>query len=356
MNHSLTTESVKNAEVNASELIDSFNRKIRYLRLSVTDRCNLRCTYCMAEDMTFLPKSKVLSLEELEIVGRAFVELGVQKIRLTGGEPLVRQGVIDLATKLKKISGLQELVMTTNGVLLDKFAQPLVDAGVSRLNISIDSLRPDRFKRLTRFGEIEDLHKGLQHAKQAGFDRIKLNAVILNGINHDEVLSLTQFAVDNGFDISFIEEMPLGEIDSHARINTQISSLSIKQQLEEKYSLKESVNTDLAAGPSRYMAIENSDTRVGFISPMTDNFCGSCNRVRVTVEGQLLLCLGNEHSLDLREIIRQSPEKTEILEQESTRLEALKLAVVKSMQIKPERHYFDPKDIRITRHMSATGG
>ena len=326
-----------------SSLIDGFNRQIRYLRLSVTDRCNLRCTYCMAEDMTFLPKSKVLSLEEMVMVAQAFVSLGVEKVRLTGGEPLVRNGVVDLAGQLAKLDGLRELVMTSNGVLLDKFAKPLRDAGMSRINISIDSLREERFKALTRFGDLSDVLRGIDAARDAGFDRIKLNAVILKGTNNDEVIDLTQFAVDKGLDISFIEEMPLGEIDGHVREHTAIENRSIKEQLESSFTLEQSDFDDRASGPSRYLKIANSETKVGFISPMSDNFCGSCNRVRVTAEGLLLLCLGNEHSVDLREIVRDDPAK-------------LRTAIIESMQIKPERHYFDPKDITITRHMSATGG
>jgi len=324
-------------------LVDTFNRQIRYLRMSVTDRCNLRCTYCMAEDMTFLPKSKVLSLEEMVMVGEAFVGLGVEKIRLTGGEPLVRNGIVELAQQLGKLDGLRELVMTSNGVLLDKFAKPLRDAGMSRINISIDSLREDRFKTLTRFGKLNDVLRGIDAARAAGFDKIKLNAVILKGTNNDEVIDLTQFAVDKGLDISFIEEMPLGEIDGHVRVDTAIENRSIKEQLESRFTLEQSGFSDRASGPSRYLNIADTDTKVGFISPMSDNFCGSCNRVRVTAEGQLLLCLGNEHAVDLREIVRDDPSK-------------LRSAIIDSMQIKPERHYFDPKDITITRHMSATGG
>ena len=326
-----------------SQLIDSFDRHIRYLRLSVTDRCNLRCTYCMAEDMTFLPKSRVLSLEEMTTIAEAFVALGVEKIRLTGGEPLVRNGVVTLAQNLAKLDGLTELVMTSNGVLLDKFAQPLRDAGMSRINISIDSLREDRFKTLTRFGNLKDVLRGIDAALDAGFEKIKLNAVVLKGTNDDEVVGLTQFAIDKGLDISFIEEMPLGEIDGHSRVETALDNRSIRQQLEDNFSLEQADFSDPASGPSRYLKVANSDSKVGFISPMSDNFCGSCNRVRVTAEGLLLLCLGNEHSLDLREVVRNNPDD-------------LKTAIVGSMTRKPERHYFDPKDITITRHMSATGG
>ncbi len=331
------------SNTNQPALIDSFDRHIRYLRLSVTDRCNLRCTYCMAEDMTFLPKSKVLSLEEMAQVSKAFVDLGVEKIRLTGGEPLVRNGIVELAQEIGKLDGLRELVMTSNGVLLDKFAKPLRDAGMSRINISIDSLRKDRFNTLTRFGNLEDVLRGIDAAREAGFKKIKLNAVVLKGTNDDEVIDLTQFAVDKGLDISFIEEMPLGEIDGHVRVETAVENRTIREQLEEHFKLEKSDFNDSASGPSRYLNIVDSDSKVGFISPMSDNFCASCNRVRVTAEGLLLLCLGNEHSLDLREIIRHDPD-------------SLKEAIVGSMQRKPERHYFDPKDITITRHMSATGG
>ena len=282
----------------------------------------------------------------MAFVARAFVELGVEKIRLTGGEPLVRNGVIELATTISQLPGLRELVMTTNGVLLEKFAVPLFAAGVSRLNISIDSLRQDRFKTLTRFGALDDVLNGIQAARAAGFARIKLNAVVLKGINDDEVLELAQYAVDNGLDISFIEEMPLGEISSHQRQDTQLSSLDIHQQLEQRFKLVSSDYSDPASGPSRYLQVADSSTKVGFISPMSNNFCASCNRVRLTAEGRLLLCLGNEHSLDLRQIVRDQPDD----------IDNLKAEIVASMQRKPERHYFDPNDITITRHMSATGG
>ncbi len=326
-----------------TKLIDSFGRQVRYLRLSVTDRCNLRCTYCMAEDMTFLPKKKVLTLEEMVLVSKAFVELGVEKIRLTGGEPLVRNGLVELAQELNRLPGLRELVMTTNGVLLDKFSKPLKDAGVSRLNISIDSLRADRFKSLTRFGQLDDVLRGIDAAREAGFEKIKLNVVILNGSNDDEILPLVQFAVEKGLDISFIEEMPLGEITSHKRELTALSSDSIKDRLKGQFELRDSTFNDPVSGPSRYFAIQGSESKVGFISPMSNNFCSSCNRVRLTAEGLLLLCLGNEHSLDLRAVVRNDPS-------------SLKEQILSSMERKPEQHYFNPKDITIKRHMNVTGG
>ena len=329
-----------------AQLIDSYNRSVRYLRLSVTDRCNLRCTYCMAEDMTFLPKSKVLSLEEMAFVCRAFVALGVQKIRLTGGEPLVRNGIIELAQSIAQLAGLRELVMTSNGVLLDKFAQPLVDAGVSRINISIDSLQSERFKALTRFGGLDDVLRGIDAARTAGFKKIKLNAVILKGVNDDEVLDLARFAVDKELDISYIEEMPLGEIASHQRTQTEIASVSVRQQLEQEFNLAPITANDPTAGPSRYHSVVGTSSKIGFISPMSDNFCATCNRVRVTAEGRLLLCLGNEHSLDIKRIVRDNPDD----------VDGLQAAIINAMQRKPERHYFDPNDITITRYMSATGG
>ncbi|MCH2190183.1 MAG: GTP 3',8-cyclase MoaA [Gammaproteobacteria bacterium] len=326
-----------------SKLVDRFGREVRYLRLSVTDRCNLRCTYCMAEDMKFLPKARVLSLEEMVLVSEAFVELGVEKIRLTGGEPLVRKGIVELAQSLSQIKGLRELVMTTNGVLLTQYAKDLKQAGVSRINISIDSLKHERFRKLTRFGALTDVLNGIEAAKEAGFERIKLNAVILRGINDDEVLSLAEFAVSHGLDISYIEEMPLGEIGSHNRSETAVANISIKDLLSRELGLDRHDHNDSASGPSKYMKVTGTASRVGFISPMTENFCASCNRVRVTAEGRLLLCLGNEHSLNLRSIIRDRPKD-------------LKQEILASIVRKPQKHEFDPNDITITRHMSATGG
>ena len=325
-------------------LIDPFGRSINYLRLSVTDRCNLRCTYCMAEDMTFLPKQQILSLEELRDAAAAFVELGIKKIRLTGGEPLIRRDILKLVTALSALPGLNELTMTTNGLLLPNMAKPLKDAGIARLNISIDSLKADRFKQLTRVGELEQVLAGVQAAKAAGFARIKLNAVILAGFNDDEVLDLAHFAIANGLDISFIEEMPLGEISSHRRRDTQITSEHIRQQLAAHYSLLDSAET--TGGPSRYLRVADSDSKIGFISPMSNNFCGSCNRVRMTAEGRLLLCLGNEHNLDLRDILRAFPG-------DSARL---KRAIVEAIGDKPERHHFDPEQVDIVRFMNMTGG
>lgn len=327
-----------------SVLVDPFGREINYLRLSVTDRCNLRCQYCMAEDMAFLPRAKVLTLEEIRDIATAFVELGVRKIRLTGGEPLVRHGILQLVQWLSKIPQLRELVMTTNGILLPQVANALKDAGVQRLNISLDSLQPQRFRDITRFGELAEVKAGIAAAQSAGYKCIKLNAVILQGVNDDEVVELARFAVDGGMDISFIEEMPLGEISSHERRDTQCASRTIRERLEQQFSLVDSAET--TGGPSRYVKVVGTASRIGFISPMTNNFCASCNRVRLTAEGRLLLCLGNEHSLDLRDLVRRHPGDTELL----------KKNIVAAIGRKPERHHFDPQRTEIVRFMSMTGG
>jgi cyclic pyranopterin phosphate synthase len=333
-----------NSLPSSAQLTDPFGREINYLRLSVTDRCNLRCTYCMAEDMTFLPRQQILSLEELRDTAAAFVELGIRKIRLTGGEPLIRRDILKLVDALSALPGLEELTMTTNGVLLPNMAQPLKDAGMSRLNISIDSLKAERFKELTRLGDLEQVLSGIKAASAAGFAKIKLNAVILAGFNDDEVLNLARFAVDSGLDISFIEEMPLGAISSHKRVNTKISSEQIRQQLASEFTLLDSAET--TGGPSRYLQVANSESKIGFISPMSNNFCESCNRVRLTAEGRLLLCLGNEHSADLREVLRSYPGD----------IERLKRRILEAIKNKPERHYFDAEQTDIVRFMNMTGG
>jgi len=325
-------------------LTDPFGRHINYLRLSVTDRCNLRCTYCMAEQMTFLPRQQILSLEEMASIGAAFTELGVTKIRLTGGEPLARQGVMTLVENLGQLPGLRELVMTTNGLLLPQYARGLRDAGVRRLNISIDSLDPHRYRAMTRIGELEQVLAGIDAAQRAGFDNIKLNAVVLAGVNDQEVVDLARFAVEGGMDISFIEEMPLGEIDSHRRADTQFFSDRIRDMLADIYDLVPSAET--TGGPSRYMRVRGTGSKIGFISPMSNNFCASCNRVRLTVEGKLLLCLGNEHSLDLKALVRRYPGDED----------RLRDAIVAAIGRKPEKHHFDPERVDIVRFMNATGG
>lgn len=327
-------------------LQDSFSRKVDYLRMSVTDRCDFRCVYCMAEDMTFLPRAQILTLEELYAVAQSFVALGTRKIRLTGGEPLVRKGIVDLCARIAALPGLQELCMTTNGSQLGKLAQPLRDAGLMRLNISLDSLQPALFRELTRTGDLAQVIAGIEAAQAAGFSHTKLNCVVMQGRNEHEVGDLVQFAIDRGLDISFIEEMPLGHISEHSRRETFFSSEQIRQRLAERFTLLPS--TDSTSGPSRYWRVAGaSGSRIGFISPHSQNFCATCNRVRLTVEGRLLLCLGNEHSVDLKAVLRANPGQPEKLEK----------AIIDSMKIKPWSHDFRLDDeVQVVRFMNMTGG
>lgn len=328
----------------AFQLVDGFGRRVHYLRLSVTDRCDFRCVYCMAETMTFLPRREVLSLEELAQVGEAFVELGVTKIRLTGGEPLVRENVLLLAQRLGRLQGLQELTLTTNGARLDRFAGPLREAGVRRINISLDSLQPERFRELTRTGDLQQVLRGIDAAQTAGFERIKLNVVVLRGRNDDEILDLVEFGRDRQLDISFIEEMPLGAIEEHDRQASFLGTDAIRERISARYPLVAS--TETSGGPSRYYRMSDSRIRIGFISPHSHNFCHLCNRVRVTVEGRLLLCLGNEHSVDLRAVLRSGAGQ-----------DALRQAIVEAMALKPERHHFAlDEPPQIVRFMNMTGG
>lgn len=329
----------------ADRLVDRFDRHVRYVRLSVTDRCDFRCVYCMSEDMSFLPRAQVLTLEELYRLGRCFTELGVDKIRLTGGEPLVRNNIMWLVERLGALPDLGELVLTTNGSQLPRLARGLRDAGVKRINISLDSLRPDRFKQITRTGELSKVLAGIDAAVDAGFERLKLNAVIMRNRNDDEILDLVDFAVQRAMDVSFIEEMPLGEVDDHDRAALYMSSEEVRAIIATRHTLIPT--TETTGGPSRYWRVDGSASRVGFISPHSHNFCESCNRVRVTVQGRLLLCLGQEHSVDLRHVMRAHPGDDERLRQ----------AIVDSMAIKPKGHDFDlNRKVVIFRHMSVTGG
>ena len=295
--------------------------------------------------MQFAPRAKLLTLEELLWVARAFTQLGVRKIRITGGEPLVRRNVLTLLNEIGRLPGLAELVITTNGSRLADMAQRLRMAGVKRVNVSLDSLDPVKFRDITRVGELERVLAGIEAALQAGFERVKINAVILKNRNHEEVLDLVSFAVERGIDVSFIEEMPLGVNSDHDRAAVYYSSDEIRRDIEEKFRLVET--DESTGGPSRYFRLAGVSTRVGFISPHSHNFCDRCNRVRLTCEGRLLLCLGQEHSVDLKEVIRANPGD----------LEALKQAIVDSMAIKPKGHDFDlgAKPV-IFRHMNVTGG
>lgn len=326
-------------------LIDRFGRHVNYVRISVTDRCDFRCVYCMSEDMQFVPRNQILTLEEIAYIARAFTELGVTKIRITGGEPLVRRNISWLLNEISQLKGLQQCVLTTNGSQLARLADELQQAGVHRINISLDTLKADRFKKMSRVGDLEKVLEGIAAAKQSGIEKIRLNAVVLKNYNHDEVADLVAFAIQESVDIAFIEEMPMGMIGEHNRAITYYSSDAIKIDLMQHYELlRESEYKD---GPARYYKIPGTNTRVGFISPHSHNFCSKCNRVRLTPEGRLLLCLGQEHSVDLREVVRSHPGDMDILKQ----------TIIDSMAIKPEGHDFDlTTQPVILRHMNVTGG
>ena len=328
-----------------SILQDGLGRKIEYLRISVTDRCDFRCVYCMAEDMTFLPRQQILSLEEIERLARLFVAQGVRKIRLTGGEPLVRRGVVDLCARISALPGLRELVMTTNGSQLTRLARPLAEAGVKRLNISLDSLNHERFRSITRTGDLQQVLDGIEAARDAGFERVKLNTVVLKGRNHDEVQALAAYALERGLDITFIEEMPLGEVGRELG-EAYCSSDEVRSLLAEPYRLIDSAEN--SGGPARYLRVDGyPDSRIGFISPHSHNFCDTCNRVRLTTEGRLLLCLGHENSLDMRALVRRHPEHDEPVSE----------ALERALQHKPARHEFSVGgEVQVLRFMNATGG
>lgn len=329
----------------SKQLIDDFGRTVDYVRISVTDRCDFRCVYCMAEEMTFLPRAEIMSIEEIELLAKAFTELGVQRIRLTGGEPLVRRGLLDRLGNIGNLPGLNELLMTTNGSQLVRYSKILKKAGVKRLNISLDSLRPERFKAMTRNGDLQKVLAGIDAAIEEGFQRIKINAVVMKGSNEDEVLDLLEFARDKQIDIAFIEEMPLGNIDSHDRALSFCSSDEVRAIIESRHELHAMVHQ--TAGPSRYFRMADSPTRVGFISPHSHNFCADCNRVRVTASGRLLLCLGNEHGVDLLPIMRAY----------KGQIKPLKEAIIAAMPQKPEKHHFDLEaEPQILRFMNTTGG
>ena len=328
-----------------AKLVDQFGRTVDYIRLSITDRCDFRCVYCMSEDMTFLPRDEVLSLEECARLVKIFVNLGVSKVRITGGEPLVRKNALWLFEEVGKLSGLNELVLTTNGSQLESQAAALKKAGVKRINISIDSLQPERFKKITRTGKLEQVLAGLQASIHAGFEGIKINTVLMRGSNDDEAADLVQFAIAQKIDISFIEEMPLGEVD-HTRESTFVSNTDTLKLLQSKYSLLPS--TETTGGPARYWRVANSQTKIGFISPHSHNFCESCNRVRITCKGELYLCLGQEDKIELMPLLRNNPSDDQPLID----------AILNSMRIKPKGHDFDLRraEPSVVRFMSHTGG
>ena len=332
------------------KLIDPFDRSIDYLRVSVTDRCDFRCVYCMSENMTFLPKKQLLSLEELDRICSIFIKQGITKLRITGGEPLVRRGIIDFFKSISRhldSGDLKELTLTTNGSQLEKFAPKLVECGVKRINVSLDTLDPNKFSQITRWGRLSQVLKGIEAAQKSGI-RIKINTVALKNTNEDELFSLTNWCASSDMDLTFIEVMPMGDIGNEKRLDQYWSLEELQQRLSQKYKI---VSLDeKTGGPARYIKLIDLNLKVGLITPLSHNFCESCNRVRLTCTGQLHQCLGQEDEADLRNVLRQNPIEDEPV------IKAIKNAIA----LKPKGHNFDysRKNIfgGISRHMSHTGG
>ncbi|HEX9791308.1 MAG TPA: GTP 3',8-cyclase MoaA [Kiloniellales bacterium] len=330
-------------------MIDPFGRAISYLRVSVTDRCDFRCVYCMAENMTFLPKAEILSLEELDRVCSAFVGQGVKKLRLTGGEPLVRRNIMSLFRSLSRhlaTGALKELTLTTNGSQLVKYADELAGLGVKRINVSLDTLDPHKFKAITRWGDLGKVKEGMAAAKAAGL-AVKINTVALKGVNDDEFDKLIAWCGDEGFDLTFIEVMPMGDIGGENRVDQYLPLSVLRSRLREKWTLEEIDYR--TGGPARYSRVAETGGRIGFITPLTHNFCESCNRVRLTCTGTLYMCLGQEDAADLRAPLRSSDDD-----------EALVAAIGEAISRKPRGHDFiiDRRHNQpaVSRHMSVTGG
>ena len=331
-------------------LIDPFARPISYLRVSVTDRCDFRCVYCMAENMTFLPKKELLTLEELDRMCSAFVGLGVRKLRITGGEPLVRREIMTFFRSMSRhldSGALDELTLTTNGSQLERFAADLAAAGVRRINVSLDTLDEGKFARVTRWGRLPQVLRGLDAAQAAGL-RVKLNAVALKGFNEDELFTLAEFCADRGMDLTWIEVMPMGDLGNEDRVGQYWSLKDLRAQLAARYTL-----TDLperTGGPARYVRVEETGQKIGFITPLSHNFCESCNRVRMTCTGELYMCLGQEDMADLRPALRNHPNDDA----------PLRDAIREAIGRKPKGHDFDysrqKADGQVSRHMSHTGG
>ncbi|MGY6695441.1 MAG: GTP 3',8-cyclase MoaA [Roseinatronobacter sp.] len=330
-------------------LIDPFARPISYLRVSVTDRCDFRCVYCMAENMTFLPKKELLTLEELDRISTSFIRLGVQKLRITGGEPLVRKGIMtyfEAMARHLESGQLKELTLTTNGSQLRRFAHDLAACGVRRINVSLDTLDDRKFAEITRWGKLKQVLDGIEAAQEAGL-RVKINAVALKGFNEDELFTLQSWCAERDMDLTFIEVMPMGDLGNEDRLDQYWALSDLRERLAARFTL-----VDLAertGGPARYVRLEETGQKIGFITPLTHNFCESCNRVRLTCTGDLFMCLGQEDMADLRSPLRASPDDA-VLEA------AIRAAILR----KPKGHDFDYSrqrvDGQVSRHMSHTGG
>ena len=331
-------------------LIDPFKRAITYLRVSVTDRCDFRCVYCMSENMTFLPKKELLTLEELDRMCSTFVGLGVEKLRITGGEPLVRREIMTFFRAMSRhleTGALKELTLTTNGSQLERFADDLYSAGVRRINVSLDTLDEQKFADITRWGRLPQVLRGIDAAQKAGL-RVKINAVALKDFNEAELFAITEWCAERDMDLTWIEVMPMGDIGNEDRLDQYWKLSALRQTLTERYTL-----TDLperTGGPARYVRLEETGQKIGFITPLTHNFCESCNRVRLTCTGELYMCLGQEDMADLRAPLRNYPASEAPLQE----------AIREAISRKPKGHDFDYSrqtvDGRVTRHMSHTGG
>ena len=336
------------SDSNDKTLIDPFGRIVDYLRLSVTDRCDFRCVYCMAEEMTFLPKADLLSLEELETITKTFISLGTRKIRLTGGEPLVRRNIMQLITALGdevKKGNLNEVTLTTNGSQLQKMAAPLYEAGVRRLNISLDSCHPDSFKAITRWGDLDKVLAGIKVAQEVGL-ALKINMVALKGVNDTEFSEMLRWCGSQAMDLTIIEVMPMGDIGSESRLDQYLPLSDVKKIIEDDFTLVPSNHK--TAGPARYYDVKETGGRLGFITPLTHNFCESCNRVRMTCTGELYLCLGQDDNANLAKALREGGE------------ESLRQAIIEAISRKPKGHDFEISRQRsapaVARHMNVTGG
>ena len=329
-------------------LIDPFARAISYLRVSVTDRCDFRCVYCMSEHMTFLPKKELLSLEEMDRLCSTFVRMGVRKLRVTGGEPLVRKNILWFFERMGRHlgSGLDELTVTTNGSQLKKMAQPLFDAGVRRVNVSLDTLDEAKFHAITRWGRLAQVMEGIEAAQAAGL-RVKINVVALRGTNDDEIHRLIEWCRDWGMDLTFIEVMPMGDLGEEDRLDQFFSLKDVRAEMATRWTLTDT--EERTGGPARYVRIEETGQRIGFITPLSHNFCESCNRVRLTCTGQLYMCLGQDDDADLRRVLRESDDDA-----------VLQAAIREAITRKPKGHDFDYSrqqvSGQVTRHMSVTGG
>ena len=327
------------------QLTDQFNRKINYIRISVTDRCDFRCIYCMSEQMKFLPKKELLTLEEINRIASIFISMGVEKIRITGGEPLVRKNIDTLFNNLSKNKDLKELTLTTNGSQLMKKAEMLKASGIERINISLDSLNPLNFKKMTRTGDLSNVLDGIDHAINIGLKQIKLNTVIMRGINDHEIFDLVEFAIKKNIDISFIEEMPLGDT-AFSRKSTFTSNDEVLKKIKANYLIdKIDYRT---GGPAEYWQILSTKSRIGLISPHSHNFCEECNRVRISCKGELFLCLGQDDKIELMPLLREYPNNDQ----------PIKDAILNSMKIKPKSHEFNLEQNKpaVVRFMSHTGG